>query len=100
MQSQVRFVNPQQQDLYRRLPIARTIVDMTRRTKEAGNEQKIAFAQVYLVDTLVLVLIVVALGLSLWHGGLFVLIWVASLPIWRYARIEDKWAANIQPALP
>lgn len=40
---------------------------MTRRTKEAGNEQKIAFAQIHMVDTLVLVLIVVALGLSLWH---------------------------------
>jgi nickel/cobalt transporter (NiCoT) family protein len=32
--------------------------------------------------------------------GLFVLTWVASLLIWRYARIEDKWAANIQPTLP
>jgi hypothetical protein len=69
MHSQVRFVDPQQQDLYRCLPIGRTIADMTRRIKEAGNEQKIAFAQIYLVDTLVLVLIVVALGLSLWHGA-------------------------------
>jgi high-affinity nickel-transport protein len=32
--------------------------------------------------------------------GLFVLTWVAALLIWRYARIEDKWVANIQPALP
>jgi high-affinity nickel-transport protein len=31
--------------------------------------------------------------------GLFVLTWAVSLLIWRYARIEDKWAANIQPAL-
>jgi high-affinity nickel-transport protein len=31
--------------------------------------------------------------------ALFVLTWVASLLIWRYARIEHKWAANIQPAL-
>jgi high-affinity nickel-transport protein len=28
--------------------------------------------------------------------GLFVLTWVASLLIWRYGRIEEKWAANIQ----
>jgi nickel/cobalt transporter (NiCoT) family protein len=27
--------------------------------------------------------------------GLFVLTWVVSLLIWRYARIEDKWAANV-----
>jgi nickel/cobalt transporter (NiCoT) family protein len=32
--------------------------------------------------------------------GLFVLTWVAALLIWRYARIEDKWVANIQPAMP
>jgi high-affinity nickel-transport protein len=32
--------------------------------------------------------------------GMFVLTWAASLLIWRYARIEDKWVANIQPALP
>jgi nickel/cobalt transporter (NiCoT) family protein len=32
--------------------------------------------------------------------GLFMFTWVASLLIWRYARIEDKWAAHIQPALP
>jgi high-affinity nickel-transport protein len=31
--------------------------------------------------------------------GLFVLTWMASLLIWRYARIEDKWAANLQPTL-
>jgi high-affinity nickel-transport protein len=31
--------------------------------------------------------------------GLFVLTWAASLLIWRYARIEDKWAADIQPAV-
>jgi len=32
--------------------------------------------------------------------GLFVLTWVTALLIWRYARIEEKWVANIQPALP
>jgi nickel/cobalt transporter (NiCoT) family protein len=32
--------------------------------------------------------------------GLFVLTWVASLLIWRYARIEDNWTPNIQAALP
>jgi high-affinity nickel-transport protein len=32
--------------------------------------------------------------------GLFVLTWVASLLIWRYARIEDKGATNIQPTFP
>jgi high-affinity nickel-transport protein len=32
--------------------------------------------------------------------GLLVLTWVASLLVWRYARIDDKWAPNIQPTLP
>jgi hypothetical protein len=70
MHSQVRFVDAQEQQFYRCLPIARTIADMTDRTKEAGNEQKIAFAQACLVDALALVLIVVALGLSHWHSAL------------------------------
>jgi high-affinity nickel-transport protein len=30
--------------------------------------------------------------------GLFVLTWVASLLIWRYGRIEEKWSANIPAA--
>ncbi|MCW2654038.1 MAG: nicT1 [Mycobacterium sp.] len=32
--------------------------------------------------------------------GLFVLTWAAAVLIWRYARIEDKWTANIQPVRP
>ncbi|HEV2372445.1 MAG TPA: HoxN/HupN/NixA family nickel/cobalt transporter [Streptosporangiaceae bacterium] len=30
--------------------------------------------------------------------GLFVLTWAAALAIWRFGRIEDKWAAGIRPA--
>src|SRR5207248_2882177 len=29
--------------------------------------------------------------------GLFVLTWVMALGIWRFARIEDKWAAALAP---
>ena len=32
--------------------------------------------------------------------GLFVLTWVASLLIWRYARIEDNWAPSLNSAVP
>jgi high-affinity nickel-transport protein len=30
--------------------------------------------------------------------GFFVLTWVFALLIWKYARIEEKWSANLQPA--
>jgi high-affinity nickel-transport protein len=28
--------------------------------------------------------------------GLFVITWVVALAVWRYGRIEDKWAANVR----
>jgi high-affinity nickel-transport protein len=28
--------------------------------------------------------------------GLFVLTWAAALAIWRFGRIEEKWAANMK----
>ena len=43
-------MDAQKQVPYRCLPIGRTIADMTRRIKEAGNERKIASAQIYLAD--------------------------------------------------
>jgi high-affinity nickel-transport protein len=30
-------------------------------------------------------------------AGLFVLTWIAALVVWRYARIEDKWTAELAP---
>jgi len=29
--------------------------------------------------------------------GLFVLTWVVALAVWRYARVEEKWSANLAP---
>ncbi|HEU4568438.1 MAG TPA: HoxN/HupN/NixA family nickel/cobalt transporter [Marmoricola sp.] len=32
--------------------------------------------------------------------GLFVLTWVVALLVWRFARIEDKWSADLREAAP
>jgi high-affinity nickel-transport protein len=28
--------------------------------------------------------------------GLFVLTWTVALAVWRFARIEERWGANLQ----
>jgi high-affinity nickel-transport protein len=30
--------------------------------------------------------------------GLFVFTWVVALAVWRYARVEEKWSANLAPS--
>jgi high-affinity nickel-transport protein len=31
--------------------------------------------------------------------GLFVISWIVALAVWRYGRIEEKWSANLAPAV-
>jgi high-affinity nickel-transport protein len=32
--------------------------------------------------------------------GMFIVTWLAAVLIWRFGRIEEKWSARLQPAVP